>query len=268
MLEVLAANRDCAGITVPVSDISDAVLRTDDFLQTTLSMRRSVDDAGLVVQLDNRAGHKFPTAYPTRHAWLEVVAIDAAVTTVFHSGGYDDQGRILAGDGSLVPRLSPHYAVVEGDSDVQIYEGVMVGVDGAPTITLLQAAGWWRDNRLLPAGWRADHPEAQRTAPVAVHGYEDFSAGGDRVRYLLPDSAASVSVRLWYQTLPPHTLDAHAADPTPASVRLAEMVEGTPAVPRLVAESEVGIWGTTGVAIRAEVWRTELLRPGRTRGAV
>ena len=37
-------------------------------------------------------GHKFPTSFPSRHAWLHVTVQDGAGHVIFESGAYDALG--------------------------------------------------------------------------------------------------------------------------------------------------------------------------------
>jgi hypothetical protein len=93
-------------------------------------------------------------------------------------------GSIHGNDNDDDPaRFEPHYAEIGSSDQVQIYESVMGDSRGAVTTGLLSAVNYLKDNRLLPKGFD------KRTAgkDVAVWGGaledEDFSGGGDRVRY-------------------------------------------------------------------------------------
>ena len=139
------------------------------------------------VRVENLTGHKLPTAHPTRRLWLSVIVRDAAGRVVFGSGLTDVQGRILGADGQPLPServggpVEPHRDRLTGPDQVARWRAVMADSDGRPTHTLLQGAAWWVDDRLLPAGWSADHAEAARTGPVGVEGDADFVPGGDGV---------------------------------------------------------------------------------------
>jgi hypothetical protein len=73
------------------------------------------------------------------------------------------------------------------------------------TTVLLAATHYLKDNRVLPLGFdKASAPD-----DVAVRGGaaddDDFKAGGDKVRYIVPVGAASgpftVRAELWYQPI-------------------------------------------------------------------
>mgnify|MGYP001819055319 CR=1 FL=1 len=94
-----------------------------------------------------------------------------------------------------------------------------------------------KDNRLLPAGWRADGPHAEDTRPVGIDGDANFKGGEDRVRFQvrLPadTEAESVVVVAWllYQPVPPHwvaPLRGLGAEETERFVRMADAATARP----------------------------------------
>ena len=136
------------------------------------------------MSVENLGGHKLPTAYPSRRAWLHVTVRDRTGRAVFESGALNANGSIQGNDNDEdAGRFEPHYAEVTRADQVQIYESVMAGADGRVTTGLLTALRYVKDNRLLPRGFD------KRTADkdIAVHGDAesdpDFAGGGDRVRY-------------------------------------------------------------------------------------
>lgn len=158
------------------------------------------------VQVQSQVGHKFPAGFPARRAWLHVSVLDGSGKVVFESGAAGPDGSIQGNendqDGS---KYEPHYAQIEDSGQVQIYEAIMLDSDGQPTTTLLRAASYAKDNRLLPTGFDKDGAGAE----IAVYGEAladaDFLAGGDRVQYLLDLGAASgpftIQVELLYQSI-------------------------------------------------------------------
>ena len=63
-----------------------------------------------------------------------------------------EDGAILGNDNDSDPaQYEPHYAVLSQPDQVQIYEGIILNSDGQVTTTLLRAASYIKDNRLLPA---------------------------------------------------------------------------------------------------------------------
>jgi hypothetical protein len=147
-------------------------------------VRREAGRLAAIVAVENHAGHKMPTAYPSRRAWLHVVVRDAQGTVVFESGRLGQDGAIAGNDGDRdATRYEPHYATITSPDEVQVYESVMVDAAGRVTTGLLTGVRYVKDNRLLPAGF----DKGRAPADVAVHGAAssdaDFLGGSDRVRY-------------------------------------------------------------------------------------
>jgi cytochrome c551/c552 len=152
-----------------------------------LSVDSGAVEAGRVVAevtVRNLAGHKFPTGYPSRRAWLHVALRDRRGETLFESGAIAADGSIRGNDNDAdAGRFEPHYAAIDDPGQVQIYESVMADSSDRPTTGLLTAVRYLKDNRLLPKGFQ----KADADPWVAVIGDaredSDFSAGGDRLRY-------------------------------------------------------------------------------------
>jgi hypothetical protein len=212
MQRLLNRFRNDLSITATPQEMDAAVNRTIRHLQTesaTVAIENLDVRDGRVdfsVSTTNLGGHKLPTAYPSRRAWLHVVVRDAAGRAVFESGALGADGAIKGNDGDEdAGRFEPHHATITAPDQVQIYESVMVGADGAPTTGLLTAVRFVKDNRLLPKGF--DKQTADQD--IAVHGDAetdaDFASGGDRVHYVVNAAGASgpftVTAELWYQPI-------------------------------------------------------------------
>jgi hypothetical protein len=181
-----------------------------------------------LVRVVNLTGHKLPTGHPSRRAWLRVRVRDAAGRVVFASGEHDRAGRILGARGApLAPEAAggpvhPHRAIVRLPDEVQVWESVMEDEGGAVTELLLRAARPRKDDRILPAGWSPDHPDAARTRPVGTDGDADFEAGRDGVRYelALPPKARAplrIEATLLYQAVGArHAAELARGDSAPA----------------------------------------------------
>jgi hypothetical protein len=160
----------------------------------------------LDVTVRNLTGHKLPTAYPSRRAWLHLSVRDGEGRVVFESGAIEPSGLVRGNDNDADPgRFEPHYTEIRGEDQVQIYESVMGDVDGAVTTGLLRAIAYLKDNRLLPRGF----DKATAAADIAVIGEArqdaDFTAEIDRVRYLVDTAGRTgpfrVEVELRYQPI-------------------------------------------------------------------
>lgn len=175
-------------------------------------LKQSGDRLEFSVAVSTMTGHKFPTAHPTRRAWLQVVVSDSAGRVLFNSGGFDPGGRILDSRGKPLPGelaggpTYPHRSVVRSGDEVQVYESVMADAEGAATYLLIRGGSYLKDNRILPLGWKADHKDAKAILPVGVGKDPDFLGGRDSVRYEVELPASSqgplrVEARLVYQVL-------------------------------------------------------------------
>ncbi len=163
------------------------------------------------LRIENRAGHKLPTGIPVRRVWLRVRVRDAGGETIFASGEHDAAGRILGADGTPTPSelaggpIEPHRDRIGSPDEVVRWESIMADAEGRPTFLLMRATGWIKDDRLLPRGWSADHPDAAATAPVGTDGDPTFGPGGDEVLIEVGTGASkgplTVEATLLYQTL-------------------------------------------------------------------
>jgi hypothetical protein len=159
------------------------------------------------IDVRNLTGHKFPTGYPSRRAWLHVIVHDAAGRTIFESGAIDDAGVIAGNENDADPRaFEPHYARITRADQVQIYEPILGDREGVPTTGLETATQYLKDNRLLPRGF--DKATASPDIAVAGDAARDanFTGDGDRVQYdvQVPMSAGSplrVEMELRYQAI-------------------------------------------------------------------
>jgi len=212
MLRMLNRYRDELGVVALPQELELAAERTADHLRdatATVEVGHPVmngDRLEALVTVRNLAGHKFPTAYPSRRAWLRVTVTDAAARLVFESGALTPEGRVTGddhdADGS---RYEPHYTTIDSPGQVQIYQAVMVDGDGDVTTGLMSAERWVKDNRILPDGFDAASadPRVQPAGPAAADA--DFTAGSDRVRYSVEvDPAAgpfTLEAELWFQPI-------------------------------------------------------------------
>jgi hypothetical protein len=211
MIRMLNKYRGELGVTALPQELSNTARQTEAFLGTQ-SARVAIDTSmtgsvlNATVTIDNAAGHKLPTAYPSRRVWLHftVTADDGSV--VFESGALRADGSIAGNDNDDdAGRYEPHYERIERADQVQIYEPILVAQTGQLTTGLLSATRYIKDNRLLPTGLE------KRTAPwdIAVHGAavqdDSFVGGRDRIEYRVAvgntEGPLTVSVELNYQSI-------------------------------------------------------------------
>ena len=83
LLGLLNLHRDELSVTALPDELTDEASRTEEFLKTQaarVSIRNlngEGDKLSLDVLVENLSGHKLPTAFPSRRAWLHVVIKDA-----------------------------------------------------------------------------------------------------------------------------------------------------------------------------------------------
>ncbi len=192
MLNVFQDNPVPLKISASTAKLEDTKQRALDQLQTgtaSLSLENVRLSSGRLqvdLKLENLTGHKFPTGIPTRRAWLHLTVTDASGKVLFESGAVSANGSIVGDDLDAGRGFEPHYQEITRSDQVQIYEGVMANSDNEVTFTLLRAARYLKDNRLLPRGF----DKQTAGADIAVYGTaladKDFTGGGDRIAYAIP----------------------------------------------------------------------------------
>jgi len=211
MLRVLNRFRGDLGVVAEPQELEATAAATIRQLQqdtATLSIAEPARRDGRLafdVVVANLTGHKFPTGYPSRRAWLHVVVTDSRGTRVFESGAARDDGSIEGNDADADLRaFEPHYDTITRADQVQIYEPVLGDRHAVPTTGLLTATQYLKDNRLLPRGF----DKATADAGIAVwgdaRGDANFTAAGDRVHYdvATPDAGSfTVEAELRYQSI-------------------------------------------------------------------
>ena len=160
------------------------------------------------LKIKNKTGHKFPSGYPSRLAWLQIVMTDPNGIDTFYANGILDQSGNISGRDHP---YEPHHEVSNSEGDVQIYEMVMSDLQGLLTTRLNAAYEPLKDNRLLPLGFRKNHSTYDT---VAIWGnalvdpdYDATSnAGSDNLEYKIPlngnKGLANLTVSFRYLSLP------------------------------------------------------------------
>jgi hypothetical protein len=212
MQRMLNRYRTELAVTALPQEFAAAATRTEEHLKLetaklaidSLELRGGRLEAAISVR--NLGGHKFPTAYPSRRAWLHVVVRDANNRVVFESGAVDAQGAIQGNDNdSDGARYEPHYTEITQPDQVQIYEAIMVDRAGKPTTGLLHGVRYEKDNRLLPRGFNKTTADKDIAVQGAAAADADFTGGGDIVRYSMAVGSAQgpfrVQADLWFQPI-------------------------------------------------------------------
>lgn len=212
MLQLLDKYRDELLVDAPPSDLQRAAEETLNHLQTAtarlnvLEISREKDHFVINLEVTNLAGHKLPTAYPSRRAWIHLAVRDADGNLLFESGAMRSDGSIEGNDNDTdAGAFEPHYQVIDDPDQVQIYEPIIADGSGRITTGLLSAVTYAKDNRVLPDGF----DKATADAAIMVHGRArgdaDFRAGSDRIQYRVAARPSVreivVRARLMFQTI-------------------------------------------------------------------
>jgi len=199
-------------VTALPHELSVASQGTIDFLQsqaariTIRDIEVSSGNFDLNVLVENLTGHKLPTAYPSRRAWLHIILRDRDGKAVFESGGLNPDGSIRGNDNDADPaKFEPHYSRITSPDQVEIFEPILKDEAGHITTGLLSAVGYLKDNRILPAGFNKRTADAD--IAVAGDALEDpnFTDAGALIRYSVALGNAQgpfhVEAELWYQPI-------------------------------------------------------------------
>jgi hypothetical protein len=209
---------------------SDDFARNETAKVEVTSVKRTTDYLEASVRVENLAGHSLPSGVAFRRAFLALEAVDANGKVLWASGRTNSSGAIVKGlsDEVLVTEFfddpvtrkqvfQPHHSVITNETQVQIYEELIVNTEGRITTSFVALDHAVKNNRLLPKGWRPDGPYANVTGP---HGEAEKdpeyvnksgSSGADTITYRIAlnektrDAVAVIAV-LYYQSIPPYYL--------------------------------------------------------------
>ncbi len=260
MLRLMKDNREALGIPATDVHFDSTISRTLRTLQGAVEVALSVtdrsDDTAYVhVHLTNLAGHKFPSGYPSRRAFVQLVATTELGDTLFQSGRWDSTYELVGHDAGY----EPHHDLITQPDQVQIYELVMADVNGDVTTVLERAAIPLKDNRLVPVGFSTTHPSYDTTQIAGVSPADiDFNhdalgtegSGTDIVRYHVATNGYTgpllLNTRVYYQPMPPAWNAEMFSHHTAAIDTFRTMLNGSDGTPELVAmdtllDNSVGI---------------------------
>jgi hypothetical protein len=212
MLDILKNFGGESGVQADEAQFDDTIERTLAQLQSAaaeLTVSKPVLSGSTLnfdITINTLTGHKFPSGFPSRRAWIQVRVKDSAGKVVFTSGDVNPDGSIIGNDNDTDPLMfEPHYDQITSPDQVQIYENIMGNVDGQVTTVLLAASSYLKDNRLLPAGFDKTNVPADIAPDDLALADDDFIGGSDTVSYRLDLGGASgpftVEVSLLYQSI-------------------------------------------------------------------
>jgi hypothetical protein len=250
ILRILNNYRHDLSVAALPDELNAASQHTVNFLQSQ-SARVSIPnvEAGegklhVDVRVENLTGHKLPTAYPSRRAWLHVAIRDRAGRIVFESGALKPDGSIQGNSNDADPtRYEPHYREITGPNQVEIYETILKDAEGHVTTGLISTIGHLKDNRLLPAGF--DKSSAVKDIEVVGDAAQDpnFTDKGSVVRYSAAVDPSSgpfrIEAELWYEPIAyrwAHNLSPYQSDEPQRIVNYYESLASSAAV--ILAKAE------------------------------
>lgn len=214
MLSLLKANHDRLELNSGEEFIQKSIERTHELLtKNTISLGLYItaeceDSVFFEVRIENKAGHKFPTGFPSRRAYLEFIVYNAS-DTLFHSG----KPNAKALTNTDLKLFEPHYKIINEENQVQIYEFVMGDTRNNVTTVLERAYVPLKDNRIVPKGFSNGHRnyDTVRVVGNAENDADYFSGSGvERLIYALSKSkiitATDVRVIMHYETVPENWL--------------------------------------------------------------
>ena len=209
MLDLFKNNHDELALHSTPELIEKSIGRTKDLLMkqtidlTIQEIAGSPDSMSFKIVMENKAGHKFPTAYPSRRAFLEFKVISGN-ETLFQSGEWEKGA--LAADAE---DFEPHHEIITNENQVQIYEFVMGNTENEVTTILERAYRPLKDNRIVPRGFSSSHASYDTVKVVgnAVHDV-DYNAGlgQEKIVYKLPagifKNDSKVKASIYYEPVP------------------------------------------------------------------
>ena len=206
MLKILKNNSVELGLTASSVLMDSTISRATRMLQDrslaiTLSEEERTEDTIFVnLKLNNLAGHKFPSGYPSRRVFVSLLVKNETGDTLFYSGKMDGDYQLIQED---MP-FEMHHDLINDEGQVQLYEIVMGDVNGDLTTVLLRADHQLKDNRLPPAGFTEQH-NSYDTVPIigTAQNDPDFNkingnqgSGFDIIHYHIPSLGNTGSLNI------------------------------------------------------------------------
>ena len=118
MVNLLKDNAAALEVTATSVQMEATAARTIDQLARgaslgLISAERGKADLTVKLQVSPATGHKFPTSFPSRRAWLHVTVTDSAGQIVFESGQPQANGSIAGNAADTDPSTyEPHHDLI------------------------------------------------------------------------------------------------------------------------------------------------------------
>lgn len=276
MLKLMRDNAVTLELSASPAQFDSTIARTERSLQNEtahLNAWQLPSQAGewlFEVEIENAAGHKFPSGYPSRMAFLEFVLVSSSSgDTLFHSGKWSPEEGVFGRDEDY----EPHWNEISSEEQVQVYETVFGDVSGTPTQLLERASVLLKDNRVAPRGFYSNHLayDTVRFGPMAELDVDfnhyrnadgsvgEEGSGTDRLVYRIADASGATSVqahvRLQYIAVPARWVSGmfEYSDQSEAIATFESMFNASDRTPVLMKSTTVLGW--MGYDGGSEQWR-------------
>ncbi len=253
MLKLLKENIAALNLTADPENFDEVIAKTEDMLRNrTVNfnlnfLEQTADSLFFEVVILNKAGHKFPSGYPSRRAFVEFVLQDQNGDTLFVSGNVDDNYELIAQNETY----EPHYKVINSEDQAQIYELVFGDVNDDVTTVLVRGDHAIKDNRIPPQGFTTEHMVYDTTL-IAGDALTDPNfnkengiqgSGVDRIYYHIPhpqiEGAFTATAKMFYQATPPKWMDEMFSETSPEIETFRTMFAKADRTPFLMKEANV-----------------------------
>jgi hypothetical protein len=249
MVDIIKRNKTALGVDANDANFDSTLAAiTRNLRYNTLNAELSFpeisnDSLSFELMLTNKSGHKFPSGYPSRRAFVEFKVTTETGETLFTSGSFGSDGEIINYGGVV----EPHHDVIRSENQVQIYEMNMGDVNGNFTTVLERASMYLKDNRLPPLGFTNQHASYDTMRVVGdAENDVDFNRNGssqgtgkDIVHYKIGLNGYSgplnVTAKVFYQTVPPEWLSEMRLLDAPEISNFLTMFDASENTPVLVA---------------------------------
>ncbi len=255
MLKIFRDHIDELGLTANYEQFTQAIMATEDMLYNksiALDLNfldRTADTVFFEVDMLNLAGHKFPSGYPSRRAFVEFLVENEQGDTLFISGRTDDDFEVVGHNADY----EPHYDIIRSEDEVQIYEMVMADVNNDVTTVLVRGDHALKDNRLAPEGFSSSHTVYDTVRVVGMaETDENFNldngqegTGGDKLYFHVPTNGENgeltATARVYYQTAPPKWMEEMFSEQSDEIDEFRAMFDAADRQPILIKERSVDV---------------------------
>ncbi len=204
------------GMALNPTILLETISESAQMLQDSISMTNanySLESSEFTLRLQNHTGHKLISGYPEgRRMFLNIKAY-ANDQLIYEINPYDYNVGTLKGlqNSQSSPELSD-WEEYEDELVYEVHQGsTILGVD--ETFHMALATHRYKDNRILPRGFRVEEA-AQRLCEPVWHGHSDtnfhssenyytqaeYEGGYDEIEVDLPEGTDRIEAALYYQT--------------------------------------------------------------------